>query len=527
MKTNENGDATPQKQMFGINPNTLFLQTLRNSGYNNYTAIADIVDNSLDTEVRTSKVKIITKAISNSESGFISIIDNGCGMDKEILNEALKLGSDTGKDASIDLGCYGTGMKAAALSIGRKFILETKTVDGELYKVEFDIDEIEKTGKWEVPFSIGSDDDVLKFKENIDSEHGTIITISKLDKVSQGNITLFNAKLIKDFSLIYNIFLNDKKVSITINDVELRPLDPMLRLLSNTVSLSSLNESFKYNNKDYVYNAFFIGKTDGSDKNKDDGDLTKINRNSSSAGIYIYRNFRLVGAGLGLGIINKTGDSHLAGLRIELFIDGEDDGVFGSNFLKMIQEKNRHDIEQGFIDKLDRVCTPFRVTAKALNGKDDKLTEDEDMKNRLNKAFEGININPHIKPTIDGGKNKPKGDKEPKKPTINEGRNKPHTRKRTFGFCEYSLESLGAGGSFVRFLKIGGKSHVEINVDHIYYQEFLNKCDDNTLGIILRMLVSFNLAISETTWHDEDQKNEIFDEFFLKASEQLRLLIKY
>jgi len=64
-------------------------------------------------------------------------------------------------------------------------------------------------------------------------------------------------------------------------------------------------------------------------------------------------------------------------------------------------------------------------------------------------------------------------------------------------------------------------------VVNIYYQEFLNKCDDNTLGIILRMLVSFNLAISETTWHDEDQKNEIFDEFFLKASEQLRLLIKY
>ena len=31
MKTNENGDATPQKQVFGINPNTLFLQTLRNS----------------------------------------------------------------------------------------------------------------------------------------------------------------------------------------------------------------------------------------------------------------------------------------------------------------------------------------------------------------------------------------------------------------------------------------------------------------------------------------------------------------
>jgi hypothetical protein len=525
MKTNEN--FTTQNQIFGINPNTLFLKTLRNSGYNNYTAIADIVDNSLDTEVRASKVKIITKALSNFETGFISIIDNGYGMDKQILNEALKLGSDTGKDASIDLGCYGTGMKAAALSIGRKFVLETKTNNGDLYKVVFDIDEIEKTGKWEVPFTLGSDVDVLEFKEKIESNHGTIITISKLDKVTQDNISLFNGKLIKDFSLIYNIFLTDKRVLITINNVVLKPLDPMLRSLTNTVALSSLNETFKYKNKEYVYNAFFIGTTDPSDKRKDNDDLSKINRNSANAGIYIYRNFRLVGSGLGLGIINKTGDNHLAGLRIELFIDGEDDGIFGSNFLKMIQEKNRHDIDQGFIDKLDKVCTPYRTTAKALNGKDDNLTEDEDMKNRLNKAFDGINNNPHISPTIDGGKNKVKVEKKPKKPTINEGRNKSNTRKRTFGFCEYSLASLGAGGSFVRFLKINGKSHVEINVDHIYYQEFLNKCDDNTLGVVLRMLVSFNLAISETTWHDEDQKNEIFDEFFLKASEQLRLLINY
>jgi len=527
MKNQNNGDATPQKQVFGINPNTLFLHTLRNSGYNNYTAIADIVDNSLDTEVKTSKVQIITKSLQNFETGFISIIDNGCGMDKDVLNEALKLGSDTGKDASVDLGCYGTGMKAAALSMGRKFVLETKTKDGDLYIVDFDIDNIETTGKWEVPFSVGSEDEVSCFEKRANSKHGTILTISKLDKISQSHITMFNSKLIKDFSIIYNIFLSDKKVSIEVNNIKLMPLDPMLRKEKNTISLSDLNETFTYKKKKYTFNAFFIGKTDTSDLKKTDSDLTKINRNSKNAGIYIYRNYRLVGSGLGLGIINKTGDSHLAGLRIELFIDGEDDGIFGSNFLKMIQEKNRHDIEQGFIDHLDKVCTPFRTTAKALNGKDEKLTEDADAKSRFDKTFEGINLNPHIKPTVDGGKNNKKEKPTVKTPTVNEGRNKPHTRKRVFGFCGYSLESLGAGGSFVRFLTIGGKSHVEINVDHIYYQEFLAKCDDNTLGIILRMLVSFNLAIGETTWHDEDQKNEIFDEFFLKASEQLRLLIKY
>jgi len=37
-------------------PNAMFLSTLRNSGYNNYTAIADIIDNSLDTDVDSTKV---------------------------------------------------------------------------------------------------------------------------------------------------------------------------------------------------------------------------------------------------------------------------------------------------------------------------------------------------------------------------------------------------------------------------------------------------------------------------------------
>jgi hypothetical protein len=86
VKTSENGDVTPKKQIFGINPNTIFLQTLRNSGYNNYTAIADIVDNSLDTEVRASKVKIITKALSNFETGFISTTDTS---DKRKDNDDL------------------------------------------------------------------------------------------------------------------------------------------------------------------------------------------------------------------------------------------------------------------------------------------------------------------------------------------------------------------------------------------------------------------------------------------------------
>lgn len=529
MTTTKQGTVMSQKTTrIGINPNTSFLKTLRNSGYNNYTAIADIVDNSLDNEVDATEVKITTKSFGNEKTGLIQIADNGCGMDFSTLNEALKLGSNTGKDAGVDLGCYGTGMKAAALSLGKKFTLFTKSKGDVFYIVEFDIEEIEETKNWDVPCRVGSDEEYNEFKTIIGSETGTILEITKLDRLSQTNTTIFNQKLKKDFGLIYNIFINERNVSILINGELVQAIDPMWRDLIATQRLSELNQKFTYKDKVYIYNAYHIAKVDQGDKNKDsDIDITKIGRTSANAGIYIYRNSRLVGGGLGLGIINKTGDSHLAGLRIELFIDGNDDYIFGSNFLKMVQEKNKSDIEQGFIDKLEKEFKEYWITSKVLNGKDDKLTEDVEMKTKINKASASINTNPHIKPTIEGGKNKKIDEPVEKKPTINVGKNKPHTRKREYGFCDFSLESFGVGGTFARFLKIGGKAHVQINVDHLFYQEFLSKCDDTTLGIILRLLVSFNLAKIETTWHNESEKTELFDEFFLKTSELLRTMIKY
>ena len=41
-----------------IVPNVKVLNALRNSGYNNYTAIADIVDNSLEDDVESTKIFI-------------------------------------------------------------------------------------------------------------------------------------------------------------------------------------------------------------------------------------------------------------------------------------------------------------------------------------------------------------------------------------------------------------------------------------------------------------------------------------
>lgn len=69
------------------------IASLRHSGYDNYTAIEDLIDNSIDADAKFIRI------IAEHEDGVprILIYDNGTGMDSRTLDEAFKLGSDTPK----------------------------------------------------------------------------------------------------------------------------------------------------------------------------------------------------------------------------------------------------------------------------------------------------------------------------------------------------------------------------------------------------------------------------------------------
>ena len=110
--------------------------SLRNCGYNNYTAIADIIDNSIEPEVGSSFVKVDFdtdgKGSDKTIVKSILIIDDGVGMSSETLEEAMKLGANTGKNCIDNLGVYGTGLKSASLSIGQVLEVYTKTEESLL-----------------------------------------------------------------------------------------------------------------------------------------------------------------------------------------------------------------------------------------------------------------------------------------------------------------------------------------------------------------------------------------------------------
>lgn len=499
-------------------PNAMFLSTIRNSGYNNYTAIADIIDNSLDTDVDSTKVSVNFKGDTKGEYPFkfINVIDNGCGMILNTLRESLKLGAVTGKSREKDLGSYGTGLKAAGLSLGKRIVIKTKHKDDKFWIATYDLDDILENG-WNSPtISQGSDEEYELFKKDVESETGTIVIIDKLDAITDSNITQFKNKLIKDLSLFYKIFIDELGVEISVNGEIVKSFDPMYRNESFSKRMSSLNEKFTYKDKEISFNAFYIEKTDKS---------KEIGRNQYNSGLYIYRNNRLVGSGLDLGIIGKLGDGYSNGIRIELFVDGDSDNIFGSTYMKMIHEKDKGEINQSFKDVCQKALIPYVKYARNEEkaGKSNSKIESDEKKEWKN-IMGGINKNKLIK-VKKTGKNTKKDEPSEKKQTKNPGKNAFAKRKREDAFADWEFVNLGESGNLFKMSKESGKFVIHMNIDHVFWTEFLHDTTNETKGIIARMFVSMALSLDTIGYYDDAEKEVLLQEYLLEMSTNLRKLI--
>ena len=104
------------------------MEGLRDTGYSFETAVADLIDNSIAAEA--SKVKIyFDMDPSGAITGYIA--DDGCGMDKEGLRNAMRYGSQKREDPS-SLGKFGLGLKTASTAFCRSLSVLSKGED-EMY----------------------------------------------------------------------------------------------------------------------------------------------------------------------------------------------------------------------------------------------------------------------------------------------------------------------------------------------------------------------------------------------------------
>lgn len=162
------------KKVQSIPEARLLLASLRSVGYNEETAIADIIDNCISAHAHEINIQFDWK------KQRIVISDDGFGMSDKALIENMRIGSsDPCKiREDDDLGRFGMGMKTAAFSIGKKLTVITKS-NSIVSNASWDLDSIPEIG-WNL--IIRDESEISEFTSQIDHQ-GTVIVIEKLDRV--------------------------------------------------------------------------------------------------------------------------------------------------------------------------------------------------------------------------------------------------------------------------------------------------------------------------------------------------------
>lgn len=519
--------------------NSFILNALRNCGYTTYSAIADIIDNSIEQDVRVTKkctpfVKIVTFSDKpNSQINRILICDNGCGMNSEILQEAMNLGSNTGKNPTEDLGCYGTGLKAASFSIGQTLEVYTKEAnsDNVLYASVSLQKSILTGNNVEVEFEIyNKDTDVYKFfstyiecdKANL--LHGTIISISDIDRISDNN-DQFSGRLKYEIADIFNQFIKNNVVNFYINNNKIlytNFIDSGIEIANNTKDVKGVDVTYKcydLKNADYHIRASKNENTHGHYLLDDNSDYYVVNTNAYTSGIYIYRQNRLVGKALKFNVVGN-GDGYTQRFRCELFIDGNADSLFSTSFNKMISEKESSSMCEEMRSFLDKHIKPYAdgisKEVHRLN-KENKINDPDELK-LLNRVKNMANKNNMLNVVRTSGENNKSTAVQQIHNKRGPQKNPNHIRIRNDKwFKGFELVNLGNNGNFYSIIRSENNNHklysVQINTSHKFYLEFFNKLDDSVKTKYSLFLVCETLARENLNYWGDDDVKEMFDQY--------------
>src|SRR3989338_4452170 len=154
------------------------IDALRQVGYDNYTAVADLVDNSLDAYANLVKVDI---GKQRDDDHLLTVSDNGQGMDRETLTEAIRLGSNIEKNEKSDLGKYGMGLVTASISIGKRLLVVTKQSNQYMTAVH-DIEQIKSNGDFVASIRPSNELEKNMFVQRVGGgRSGTVVAISNID----------------------------------------------------------------------------------------------------------------------------------------------------------------------------------------------------------------------------------------------------------------------------------------------------------------------------------------------------------
>ena len=362
------------------------VESLRDTGYNPYVAIQDIIDNSIDADATKISIKIESKNVPGEYSSAgkpkkrvnrIIIADNGTGMNEETLLEAVRYGSDTDHDCAVDLGKYGMGLNTAATSMAKKLSVFTRDRSKKLLAAVCDLDDIVAQNEWIYDIEDCSDDSEMcdAFNKHTNgSDTGTVVVLSNIDRVSQDPRTFANTlKSIKFLPRTYRHLLSSGKLKIFVNKTSIKAHDPLFwdhkdtnRWTPGWVSIPGY-ESLQYR----IVNVRDIPEMIGK-------------RLTTYQGLCWIRNEREIGYNKTDPFWNRFPDHR--GFIVEIKFSGDElDQAVGVNIQKQLTDN----LDQALIDNIKNEILPFHKRNLTFYKAKEREKKKSSIEGGLEEALEG------------------------------------------------------------------------------------------------------------------------------------------
>ena len=155
------------------------VESLRSVGYSLPTAIADIVDNSIAAHAKNVWIDFHWAG----PDSWISIVDDGDGMNEKTLTDAMRPGSANPLDSRKpdDLGRFGLGLKTASFSQCRKLSVWSRCAEGNAAGRCWDLDYVANHDEWRL-LKVAAPRRLEPFNHLIGLRSGTLVLWEQLDR---------------------------------------------------------------------------------------------------------------------------------------------------------------------------------------------------------------------------------------------------------------------------------------------------------------------------------------------------------
>lgn len=336
------------------------IESLRNLGYECSTAVADLVDNSI--AAQASEVYVDIYGQHGSQAPHIVIADDGHGMERDALHEAMRFGAFQEYSAD-DLGKYGLGLKTASLSQCRILTVASKAKARKNKKprralMRWDLDYVYNTDDWDL--LAPTEDELPAWEQEalanpLAKANGTVVLWTGLDEMlpllGSDDVRVrekFLARLIEEVGghlrMVFHRFMEGsitgrKKLNVFVCGQKLAPWDPFCRD-QKTRELDILTQSVAGRNRtgaevtaNVTISPFILPREDEFSSPQRWKDAAGPRNWNPQQGFYFYRNNRLLQAG-GWSYLRAV-DEHTKLLRVAVHFTGELDQSFSLNVTKM------------------------------------------------------------------------------------------------------------------------------------------------------------------------------------------------